>query len=187
MKLRHHGIELASVEDPHEGGLDHIVEMVAQSDFIAAQSLGVGVEKSPAHPGAEIAGILLHLDRDVKDVAFKYSDGNPKCSGIFLDQRPVGSIIARVHHQEGQLEGLLRMALELLHQLGQNHGVLPAGNTYGDPVSGTNQLVSLYRRDKGVPERLAIGFDETALGNLLRGKFTGHRTSKKYELQIHRN
>ena len=56
VKLRHHGIELASVEDPHEGGLDHIVEMVAQSDFIAAQSLGVGVEKSPAHPGAEIAG-----------------------------------------------------------------------------------------------------------------------------------
>ena len=39
-----HGLQLGTVEHAHDGRLDHIVEVVAQRDFIAAQLLGLAVQ-----------------------------------------------------------------------------------------------------------------------------------------------
>ena len=66
------------------------------------------------------------------------------------------------------------MALELLHQLGQHHGVLSPGDTDGDPVSGSDQLIPLDGGNEGVPELLAVFFDEAALRSLLWCQFAGH-------------
>ena len=148
--------------------------MVAQGDLVAPQLPGLAVQESPPHPGAQVAGILLHLIRHIEDVAAEHGDGDAQPGGVLLDQRPVGGGVAGIHHQEGQLEGLLRMALELLHQLGQHHGVLPSGDTHGDPVPGDDQLIPLDGGDEGIPQLLAVFFDEAALGSLLRGQFTGH-------------
>ena len=69
------------------------------------------------------------------------------------------------------------MALELLHQLGQHHGVLAAGDADGDPVPGDDQLIPLDGSNKGVPQLLPVFFDETALRSLLWRQFTGHSAS----------
>ena len=49
------------------------------------------------------------------------------------------------------------MALQFLHQLGQDHGVLAAGDAHGDSVPRLDQLVPLHSGDKGVPDGFAIG------------------------------
>ena len=174
VELGRHRLELGAVKQAQERGLHHIGKMVAQSDLVAAQFPRFGVQEPPAHPGAEVAGIFVHLDGDVEDVAVKNGDGNAQRPGVLLNQRPVLRVVAGVHHQEGQLKGLVGALLQLLHQLCQHHGVLSAGNADGNTVSRRNQLIPLYSGDKGVPKLFAVGLDETALGNLLRGQFTGH-------------
>ena len=59
VELGGHGLELGIVEYVYYGGFDDIVEVVAQRDFIAAQLLGLAVQVAAAHPGAEVAGVLL--------------------------------------------------------------------------------------------------------------------------------
>ena len=136
VELGRHGLKLGAVKQPQKCGLDDIGKMMAQSDLIAAQLLRFGVQETPAHPGAEIAGILLHPDSNIKNITVKNGNGNPQGPGVLLDQRPVLRVIAGVHHQKAQFKGLVRMLLQLLHQLGQHHGVLAAGDAHGDPVPG---------------------------------------------------
>ena len=76
MELGGHGLELRAVKQAQERCLDYVGEMVAQGDFVAAQLLCLGVETAPAHPGAEIAGVFVHLDRHVEDIALKYGQGD---------------------------------------------------------------------------------------------------------------
>ena len=63
------------------------------------------------------------------------------------------------------------MTLKLLHQLGQRHGVLAAGDTDGDLIPRLDQLIPLHCGNKGIPDGFAVGFDETALCNLLWRQF----------------
>ena len=147
---------------------------MAQGDLIAAQLPRLGVEPAPAHPGAEVAGVFVHLHRHVEDVALENSEGDAQPPGVLLQQRPVGRVIAGVHGQEGQPKGPVRVLLELLHQLGQDEGVLPAGDADGDLVPRGNQLIPLDRGDEGIPQGFPVSLDETALGGLLGGEITGH-------------
>ena len=41
--------------------------------------------------------------------------------------------------------------LELLDELGLEHGILAAGDAHGHPISRLNEFVSLHRGDEGVP------------------------------------
>ena len=177
VELGGHGLHLRPVEEPQEGGLDDVREVVAQGDLVAAQLLGLGVEEAPAHPGAEVAGVPVHRDGDIEDIALKDGDGDPELFGVGLDEGPVLRVVAGVHHQEHQLEGLLRVALELLHELREEHGVLPAGDADGDPVPGGDELVALHGGDKGVPEGLAVLLDEAALGDGAGVQFSWHGSS----------
>ena len=71
MELRHHGLDLGTVEHAHEDGLDHIIIMMAQGDFVAAQLLREGVEMTAAHAGTEVARRFLDgIDR-IKNVGLK--------------------------------------------------------------------------------------------------------------------
>ena len=173
-ELRGHGLKLPAIEQTHDSGLDHIGKVVAQGNLVAAQLLSLGIQKATAHPGAEIAGILLHADGDIENIAVENGDGNAQQGGIVLDQLPVCRIVAGVHHHEHQLEGLGGVALQFLHQLGQSHGILAAGDAHGDPVAGFDELIPLHCGDKGIPDGFAVGFDKTALGSLLGCQFPGH-------------
>ena len=169
-----HGLKLSAVEQAHDSGRDDVGKVVAQRDLVASQLLSLGIQEAPAHPGAEIAGVLLHADGDIENVAVKNRDGNPQQGGVILDEFSILRLVAGVHHHKDQLKGLRGMALQFLHQLGQDHGVLAAGDAHGDPVPRLDQLVPLHGSDKGIPDGFAIGFNETAFGSLLRCEFPGH-------------
>ena len=68
VKLGHHGLDLAAVEHPHQDGLDHVIIVMAQGNFVAAQLLCFGIEMASAHSGTEIAG-GIHIPRHyIKDL-----------------------------------------------------------------------------------------------------------------------
>ena len=76
MELGGHGLDLGAVKQSQERGLNDIGEVVAQGDLIAAQLLRLGIQAAPAHPGAEVAGVLVHLNGDIENVAFKNGNRN---------------------------------------------------------------------------------------------------------------
>ena len=71
VKLRHHGLDLGTVEHTHKNGLDDIVIVVSQRDLVAAQLLRERVEMTASHAGAEITrGFLDGIDR-IENVGLK--------------------------------------------------------------------------------------------------------------------
>ena len=119
--------------------------MVSQRDLIAAQLLGLAVQTAPAHPGAEVAWVLLAAIGHLEHVRFKDSDRHLQQGGVLLDLSPVDLVIAGIHHQIDRLEGDIRVLLQLLHQLRHQHGVLATGDAHGDFIPCLNQLIALYR------------------------------------------
>ena len=116
--------------------------MVAQSDLIAAQLPGLGVEMATPHAGAEIAGIFNLLSgHDIIDGRFKDPDRDSQKPGIICDSPVVLLIVARIHHQKFQTEVLLPVPKELLKELGHYHGILASGNTDGDLVSVLDHVI----------------------------------------------
>ena len=121
-----HGLQLRAVEHTHDGGLDDIVEVVAQCDLVAAQLLGLAVEVAAAHPGAEIAGVLVGVVGHREDVALEDGHGDVEKLGVGFDLLAVDLVVAGVHHEKDQLEGHIAVALQLLHELCHQHRVLAA-------------------------------------------------------------
>lgn len=81
-----HGLNLAAVEHAHQGGFDHVGEVVAQSDFIAAHGLSVMIEPAPAHFCAQVAGFaFIHPLRYRKNIAFQDLNGNSQQGGVVLN------------------------------------------------------------------------------------------------------
>ena len=163
MQLGRHRLQLRAVEHTHNRGFDHIVEVMPQCNFVAAQLLCLFVQMSPAHTGAEVAGVLFGLVCHIKDVGFKHRDGDVHQGGVALDLLAVDLVIAGVHHKKLQLIGYLAVALQFLHQLCHQHGILAARNADGNFVPRLDQLVPFDRHNKGRPQLLAVFFDDAAL------------------------
>ena len=83
--LRRHGLQLGAVEHAHDRRLDDIIKMMAQRDFVAAKLLRLLVQVAAAHTGTEVAGRLITVVGNVKDVRLKYRDGNVQQRGVALD------------------------------------------------------------------------------------------------------
>ena len=169
-----HGLQLGAVEHTHNGRLDDVVEVVAQCDFIAAQLLGLAVEVAAAHPGAEIAGVLVGVVGHREDVALEDGHRDVEQLGVGLDLLAVYLVVTGVHHQKDQLERHIAVALKLLHQLCHQHRILSARNTDGDLISLVYQLIPLYRLDKGSPDLLAEFFNNASFYILVRLQFSCH-------------
>ena len=73
MQLRRHGLHLRAVEHAHDCRFNDIVEVVPQRDFIAAQFLRLFVQGTAAHPGAEVAGRLVAVVRNIEDIRLPQS------------------------------------------------------------------------------------------------------------------
>ena len=151
VKLGRHGLQLGAVEHAHNGRLDDIVEVVAQRDLVAAKLLGLAVQVAAAHPGAEVARVLVGVVGHGKDVALENGHRDVQQLGVGFDLLAIDLVVAGVHDQKHQLKGHVAVALQLLHELGHQHGVLAAGNAHGNAVTGLHQLVALDRHDEGGP------------------------------------
>ena len=158
-----HRLQLRAVEHAHDGGFNDVVEVVPQCNFVAAELLCFFVQMSPPHTGAEVAGVLFGLVGHIKNVGFKHRDGDVHQGGVSLDLLAVDLVVAGVHHKELQLIGNLAVALQFLHQLCHQHGILAARNADGDFVPRLDQFVPFDRHNKGRPQLLAIFFDDAAL------------------------
>ena len=66
VELRHHGLHLTAVEHTHKYGLDNVIEVVTESDLVAAELLCLAVKVAAAHTRADVAGILLDIVDRVK-------------------------------------------------------------------------------------------------------------------------
>ena len=80
-ELGGHGLELSAVKQAQQCGLHHVGKVVTQGNLIAAPLLRPGVKTAPAHPGAEIAGIFVHLHGDVENIALENVNGDAQGPG----------------------------------------------------------------------------------------------------------
>ena len=174
VQLGQHGLKLGTVKHPHHRRLDHIVEMMSQGDLIAAQLLRLAVKGSPAHSGTEIAGRFFGAVGHLENIRFKDRDGNVKQSGVVFNFLSVDGVIARVHYQKHQVKGDVTVAVKLLHQLGHQHGILAAGDTHSNFVSGLDQPVLFNGMSKRIPKLLQEFFDDASFNQLIRLQYSRH-------------
>ena len=184
MKLWHHGLDLGTIEHSHKDGLDDIIKMMAESNLVTAQFFCMGIKVATAHSRTEIAGVSVDPGYHIKDICFENGERDPENPGIVLDDLPVVGVITGVHHQENQLKGNRAVFLDLLHELGQKHGILAAGDTDGDPVTILNELIIPDGSGKGTPDGFPELFDQSPLdlsGPFGYGIFGNHAFQGKAE------
>ncbi len=154
LDLRHHRADGAGVEHAHEIRLNHIVEVMAERDLIAAELAGLAVEVAAAHLGTEVARRLLHMEDRLEDVRREERQRHMEELRILLDDAAVHLVVAGIHAEKDELERELVVALELLEELRHEHRVLAARDADGDLVAGAHEV------------EFADGFDELR-GNLM--------------------
>ena len=145
---------------------------MAQRNFVAAQLLRFLVQVAAAHAGAEVAGRLLAVVGNIKNVGFKHGDGQVQQRGVALDLLTVDLVVAGIHHQIDQLKGYLAVALQFLQQLCHQHGILAAGDADGNLVPCLDQLVPFDGHDKRRPQLFTEFFDNAALDFLISFQLT---------------
>ena len=174
MQLGQHGLKLRTVEHRHHRRLDDVIKVMSQRNLVAPQLLGLAVQVAPAHARAEIARVVLAAVGHVEHIRFKNLDRHVQQRGVLFDFPTVELVIAGIHHQKRRLKMHLAVALQFLHELGQQHGILAAGDAHGDPVALLNQLVALHSQNKRLPKLLAICGQDAPLHPLIEFKFAFH-------------
>ena len=75
VQLGRHSLQLGAVEHAHHGCFDHIIKMVPQCNFVAAQLLSLLVQVAAAHAGAQVTGGFIAVVGDRKHIRLKNCDG----------------------------------------------------------------------------------------------------------------
>ena len=167
-------LQLRAVEHTHDGRLDHVAEMVAEGDLVAAELARLAVEIAAAHPRAEVARRLPGGTRDLENVRGENRDRDVQQRRIVFDLLPVGGVVAGVHDKIDDLERHVAVALQQLQELCHEHGVLAAGDARGDAVAGRDEVILLDGRDERRPEPLVIGLLDAALDLLIGFELSAH-------------
>ena len=162
-QLGGHALHLRPVQHPHEDGLDDVVEVVPEGDLVAAQALRLFVQIPPPHARAQVAGVFGGGFRRREYGGVEDVQRDAQQLRVFFDEGAVLRRIAGVHGQKMQLEGDIRMAVQLLHALCKQHGIFPARNAHGDAVALLYQRVFFDALDEPPPDALAAGGDDAAL------------------------
>jgi hypothetical protein len=100
-----------------------------------------------------------------------------KQPGILFDLLPDLGPISRIHDEESESKGHIADPLKLLQKLCHQHGVFSPGDANCDFIPLLYKLISLDRSDKGIPQFLAVFFDNAPFNGLIRCKLTGHPAS----------
>ena len=145
-----------------------------QRNLVAAQLFGLAVQVTPAHARTEVAGIVFAAIGHVEYIRLENRDRHIQQRGVLFDLAAVDFVVAGIHHQKDRLKMHLAVALQFLHQLGHQHGILAAGDAHGDLVAFLNQFVALHGQNKRLPQFLAIGGQNAALHPLIKFKFAFH-------------
>ena len=174
VELGRHSLQLGAVEHAHDGRLDDIVEVMAQRDLVAAEFFGLAVQVTAAHPGAEVAGVLVGVVGHREDVALKDGHRDVQQRRVGFDLLAVELIVAGVHHEKDQLKGDIAVLLQFLHELCHQHGVLAAGDADGDLVACLDELIPFDGYDEGGPKLFAVFFDDAAFDHLIGFEFAFH-------------
>ena len=91
------------------------------------------------------------VSRDAQHIGLKDLKRQFEPRGVFLQMGAPGGRVTRVHGEKDQLE--VHRVLQILHEQGEQHGVLATRNADRDPVPCTHHIVFLYRVHKGLAER----------------------------------
>lgn len=166
MQLRHHGLDLATIEHAHEDGLDHIIIVVSESNLVAAELPGLRIQVATAHTCTQIAWILRYGIYNVKDIRIKHRKRHIEKACIFLDDSEIRVVISRIHAHEGQIEIELVMTLYLLEELGHEKRILAARYAHSHMVAGLQELVGVECLGEFREKTLVIGLSDAFL-NLL--------------------
>ena len=120
----------------------------------------------------------------IEDVRFEYADGDIQLFGVFLDHLPVGGAVAGIHHEKLKLEGHPAVAVQLLKELGHQHGILAAGNAHGDAVAALHQLVIAHGLREIAPQLFAELFAQAVFHALtqLVGLLTLHLIAQPFDI-----
>ncbi|MPN17350.1 hypothetical protein SDC9_164703 [bioreactor metagenome] len=126
MQLWHHGLHLPAVQHAHQRRFYHVVVVVPQRYFVAAQLLRFFVQIPAPHARAQVAGRFFYFINRVKNARFKNSDGHTQQLRVLLDHAAVGFAVAGVHHQKHQLKREFIVPFQLLKQLCHQHRIFAA-------------------------------------------------------------
>ena len=162
-QLGRHALHLPAVKNAHQNGLYHVVEVVPERDLVAPEPLRLLVQVPSPHARAQITRVLFHRRNRVEDLRLKNMHGQLQKRGVLFDERAVLRRIPGIHHQKTQPELHGAVPLQLLHALGEEHGILPARNTGGDGIPLGNEGILLYRAHETAPNRFAVRGDDAAL------------------------
>ena len=121
-----HTLQLRAVEHTHYRCLNHIVEMMTQRNLVAAKALRLLVKVTAPHSGTQITGIAIGVVGGGEDIRLKHRDRDRKPGRVFLYLMAVGRGVTGVHDKKRQIKRHFAVAVQFLHQLGKQHGVLPA-------------------------------------------------------------
>ena len=105
-----------------------------------------------AHARTQIARRFFNVHNGIKNVRRKRCQRNAEGTGVFFKQRAVLVRVPGIHGQKNKFKRELAVTLHLLKELGHQHGVLAAGNTYGNLVVRLQQFISNDRFGKGSPK-----------------------------------
>ena len=122
---------------------------MAERYLVAAEFFRLAVQMSSSHAGAEVAGRVLLVICDIKNIRLKYRKRNLKQSCVALNFLTVDRVVTRIHAEEDEIKGYAGMFMQLLHEFRHQHAVLSAGDADGDFVSRLDELVL----DDGCHER----------------------------------
>ena len=164
--LGQHGLNAAGVDQIQHRGFHHIIKMMSQRDFAAADGFCVAVQITPAHLGAHKAHVAIHLPHRFKYIRIEEFYRNVQKRAIIRNPPPVFRRIARIHADKAQFKALRAVPLQILHQLRKQHRILPAGYAYGDSIALGHQIVFANARHERAADGFQIGLIQ-ALFDLL--------------------
>ena len=146
--------ESSLVEQGHQGGLRHVVRVVPESEFAAAETYDLAVQRASAEFCAERAGVgfLPCFEDDLGDVRFQdmalnaYLAAVQRKGVVFGDG---GVLKAHVHGDGGELEALGGEASVRRESGEKEHAVLSARKPDEYAIAVRDHLVVLYSPSHG--------------------------------------
>ena len=163
---REHGLHLPAVEHGHQRGLNHIVVVMPQRDFVASKLLCLAVQTAAPQTGAEKTGVVgLPID-GFKQFGIVLMGVQSECLNIGIDLRACRGKVSGIHGESGEPEGDFAVFLKHLKQDAEQERVLSAGNADGDMVTWLDQPVVTDCGAERIPDCFAELCGDQSLGGI---------------------
>ena len=167
VQLRHHRLDLRSVEHSHHDRLDHIIKMMAKGDLIASKFSRLTIQMPPAHTRTQVTRRIRNIRNRIKNFRLEYRNRHIQYLRIIEDCLVIDIIVSRIHHKKNNLKIFLSMTLKFLKKLRHQHRILTARDTYCNLVAVFDHLVLVDCLRERSPDGL-LKFLDNAAFHILR-------------------